>query len=122
MGVSKQKQEALALRMSHLGIYEKDLVEKYIGGRGPGGQKVQTTASTVYLKHLPTGIEVKCSIERSQHTNRYLARSILCDHIEQRLLGELSSKEQEHKKIRKQKNTRARKTKRKLQDNSVNKL
>src|SRR6185436_10588305 len=43
-----------------LGIHESDLIEKFILGSGKGGQKVNKTSSCVYLKHIPTGIEVKC--------------------------------------------------------------
>ena len=41
------------------GDLEADLVEKFVRASGPGGQKVNKTSSAVYLKHLPSGIEVK---------------------------------------------------------------
>lgn len=44
---------------------------------GPGGQHVNRTESAVRAKHLPTGIEVHISDERSQHRNRESALSIL---------------------------------------------
>jgi protein subunit release factor B len=72
----------LARRMAALGIREEDLVEKFILGSGPGGQKLNKTASCVYLKHLPTGCEVKCQATRSRALNRLRARSDLCDLIE----------------------------------------
>ncbi|MDD4183782.1 MAG: peptide chain release factor-like protein, partial [Candidatus Omnitrophica bacterium] len=59
------------------GIREEDIVEKFIRASGPGGQFVNKTSSCVYLKHIPTGIEVKCQKERSQALNRYAARKIL---------------------------------------------
>lgn len=103
--------------MERLGIREEDLLEKFILGSGPGGQKVNKTASCVYLKHLPTGIETKCSRERSRETNRYLARRELCDLLEKELFGIKTSKEKEIDKIKKQKKRKSRKTKRKLLQN-----
>src|SRR5262245_2265140 len=58
-------------------IQESDLQEKFIVGSGPGGQNLQKTASCVWLKHLPTGIEVKCQKSRSREENRRIAREIL---------------------------------------------
>ena len=83
ISVSKDKQEALRKRMENLGIFEKDIVEKFIRSSGKGGQKVNKTSTCVYLKHLPTQIEVKCQEERNQALNRFLARRILTDKIEE---------------------------------------
>lgn len=69
--------------MKQLGVREEDLIERFILGSGRGGQKLQKTSSCVYLKHIPTGIEVKCQKERSQEANRYYARMELCDRIEE---------------------------------------
>ncbi|MEM7145807.1 MAG: peptide chain release factor-like protein [Verrucomicrobiota bacterium] len=74
----------LLKRMARLRIHEPDLLERFIRGSGPGGQKINKTASCVYLKHLPTGIEIKCQQERSRDLNRQLARHLLCDEIEKR--------------------------------------
>jgi peptide chain release factor 1 len=49
-------------------------VERYAASSGPGGQHVNKTASAVRLVHVESGLEVKCSDERSQHKN--LARAI----------------------------------------------
>lgn len=54
-------------------LREADVIEKFIRSGGKGGQNVNKTSTCVYLKHLPTGIEVKCSTERSQAMNRKLA-------------------------------------------------
>ena len=117
MVVSKEKQDELAARMKRLQIQEGDLIEKFILGSGPGGQKVNKTASTVYLKHIPTGIEIKCSQDRSQDTNRFLARRALCEKLEKDRFGIKTPKEKEIEKIKKQKKRKSRKLKIKLHKN-----
>lgn len=42
-------------------------------GTGPGGQKKNKTFSSVFFKHIPTGIVTKSEDERSQHQNREIA-------------------------------------------------
>ncbi len=100
--------------MESLDIKEEDLVEKFVLGSGSGGQKVNKTSSTVYLKHLPTGEEVKCGEERSRAINRFLARRILCDVIEEKKLGKESKRQQDIEKIRRQKRRRSKKAKEKV--------
>jgi protein subunit release factor B len=114
MTVSKEKQEALASRMEKLGIREEDLVEKFILGSGSGGQKINKTSSCVYLKHLPTGIEIKCQQERSRELNRLYARRELCEKLEEKLFQEKSKRQQEIEKIRRQKRRRSRRSKEKM--------
>ena len=65
-----EAEDSLAARMRHLRIHEEDLQEDFVRGTGPGGQKINKTSSTVVLRHLPTGIEVRCQRERSQAQNR----------------------------------------------------
>jgi len=112
MSPSKHKQEALEKKMSELGISEQDLLEKFIFSSGKGGQHVNKTASCVYLKHLPTGLEVKCQKERSRALNRYLARKLLCE-LYQEHLGLPTKKSLDEEKIRKRKQDKARKQKKK---------
>ncbi len=112
--VSKDKQEALRQRMEDLGISEKDIVEKFIRSSGRGGQKVNKTSTCVYLKHLPTNIEVKCQRERSQALNRFLARRILADKIEEMIRGKESEERQRVEKIRRQKRKRSQRAKQKM--------
>lgn len=100
--------------MERLGIRESDLVEKFVRSAGHGGQNVNKTATCVYLKHLPTGIEVKVQQERSQVLNRFLARRILANRIEQMILGKQSEEEQKREKIRRQKRRRTRRAKEKM--------
>ncbi len=104
----------LEVRMLRLGIQEGDLIEKFILGSGSGGQKINKTSSCVYLKHVPTGIEVKCQRERSRSLNRLFARRELCEKLEERLFQEKSKKQQEISKIRRQKKRRSRRQKEKL--------
>lgn len=114
MPVSKEKQEALLNWMEELGLSENDLIEKFILGSGKGGQKINKTASCVYLKHIPTGIEVKCQKDRSREMNRFFARRELCEKIARKLHLEKTEKEQEIEKIRRQKKRRSRKMKQKV--------
>ena len=114
MIVKKEKSDSLKKQMEQLNIKEEDLVEKFILGSGRGGQKIQKTHSCVYLKHIPTGIEIKCQKERSRELNRYIARKELCSKIEQLLFKEKSEKQKKIYKLKKQKKRRLKKTKEKL--------
>lgn len=112
--VSKKKEGALRAKMVKLGIREGDLVEKFIRSSGKGGQKVNKASTCVYLKHIPTGIEVKCQQERSQALNRFLARRILTNKIETLILGRQSEERKRIEKIRRQKRKRSRRAKEKM--------
>ena len=112
--VSPEKQAALFNRMKHLGVREMDLEEKFIRSGGPGGQNVNKVSTCVVLRHLPSGIEVRCQRERSQALNRFLARRILLDKIEKRELGVLSAERARIAKIRRQKKRRSRRAKEKM--------
>lgn len=108
------KWEELTARMQRLHIQEGDLVEKFILGSGSGGQKINKTSSCVYLKHLPTGIELKCQKSRSRDLNRLYARRELCERLEEQILQEKSARQQEIEKIRRQKRRRSRRAKEKM--------
>jgi protein subunit release factor B len=112
--VSKTKEGALRSRLEKLGIHEKDIEEKFVRSSGKGGQNVNKVATCVYLKHRPTNIEVKCQKERTQALNRYLARRILADKVEARILGRESEEKQRIEKIRRQKRKRSKRAKEKM--------
>jgi protein subunit release factor B len=105
--VSKEKNRWLSERMALVGIREEDLVEKFVRSSGKGGQHVNKTSTCVWLKHLPTGIEVKCMAERSQSLNRFLARRELAERVEA-LSGIPTRRDLEMEKIRKRKVKRKR--------------
>lgn len=93
----------LRRRMSRLGIRAEDIEEKFVRSQGPGGQNVNKTSTCVYLKHLPTGIEVKCQQERSQAQNRACARVLLVDKIERGILASIAEERRLREKARRQK-------------------
>lgn len=112
--VSSKKQRELAERMRRLGVREQDLKETFIRASRPGGQKVNKTSSCVVLRHIPTGISVKCQRERYQTLNRFLARRRLLDKIEERQLGYITAEKQRIAKIRRQKRKRSKRAKEKM--------
>ena len=112
--IRQEKWEELRQRMARLGIQENDLIEKFILGSGRGGQNLQKTSSCVYLKHIPTGIEVKCQRERSREMNRYFARQELCEKIETQILKIKTEKIQEIEKKRRQKRKRSKRAQQKV--------
>lgn len=91
---------ALKERMERLLIREADLIEKFVHGSGPGGQKINKTASCVYLKHLPTGLEVHCQESRSRDANREIARLRMCERVEQKRKQEFLDKARQRAKQR----------------------
>jgi len=113
-GVSSDKQRDLEELMRKLGIREEDLIEKFVRSGGKGGQNVNKVSTLVYLKHVPTGIEVKCQRERQQSINRFLARRILAEKIESMILGIKSKERQRIEKIRRQKRKRSKRAKEKM--------
>lgn len=114
--VSFLKEKLIKEKMEALNIREEDIRESFVRSGGRGGQNVNKTSTCVYLKHVPTGIEVKCSKERSQALNRYHARVILTKKIEQLIKGRESEDIQRIEKIRRQKRKRSKRAKQKMLD------
>jgi len=112
--VSPLKETFLLEKMKTLNISEKDIRESFVRSQGKGGQNVNKTSTCVYLKHIPTGIEVKCQQERSQALNRYRARVILAKKIETLIKGKESEEKQRIEKIRRQKRKRSKRAKEKM--------
>lgn len=71
-------------RLAAVGASAAEVEERFVRGAGPGGQKINKSSSTVWLRHRPTGIEVRCQRERSQAVNRELAWAELCNRLEER--------------------------------------
>lgn len=112
--IGQDKKDEISQRMESLGIKEDDLIEKFILGSGSGGQKINKTSSCVYLKHIPTGLEVKCQKERSRELNRYYARKELCDQFEEKIQKIKTEKQHIIEKKRRQKRRRSRRSQEKM--------
>jgi len=112
--VSTEKEAYLLKRMQELGVREEDIEEHFVRSGGAGGQKVNKSSSCVMLFHAPTGVRVKCQIERSQALNRFLARRILLDKIEEKQKGFVATERARIEKIRRQKKRRTRRGKERM--------
>ena len=76
-------------------LLEDELEERYTKGSGPGGQNVNKMTNAVFLKHLPTGLWVKCHQQRSLEQNRRIARKLLVTKLDNFVNGEDSIENQE---------------------------
>jgi protein subunit release factor B len=108
--VSEEKNRDLQARMDAVGLREEDLEEKFIRSSGKGGQHVNKSSTCVYLRHVPTGLEVKCMSDRSQSLNRFLARRQMIEQLEA-AAGKMTKRDLEAARIRKQKARRKKKAK-----------
>jgi protein subunit release factor B len=79
-----------------------------VRGTGAGGQKINKTSSTVWLRHHPTGIEVRCQRERSQTVNRSLAWTELADKLQWRRQETVNQAQAARELVRRQKRQKSR--------------
>ncbi len=114
--VSPEKESQLAQRMAALGVREADIQESFVRSGGHGGQNVNKVATCVMLLHRPTGLQVKCQATRQQALNRFLARRLLLDKIEEKQTGFVAAQRAELEKIRRQKRRRSRRARNKMLD------
>ncbi len=91
-----------------IAIDESAIEERFIRASGPGGQKVNKTASGVQLRYPARDLVVKWTRERSQALNRFLALRELVDRLEMLDAPETSARLKAREKIRKQKDRRKR--------------
>ncbi|XP_061758609.1 mitochondrial translation release factor in rescue-like [Nerophis ophidion] len=61
---------------------ESELEEQFVRGSGPGGQATNKTSNCVVLKHIPSGLVVKCHQTRSVDINRKRAREIMQEKLD----------------------------------------
>ncbi|MFA4889472.1 MAG: peptide chain release factor-like protein [Candidatus Omnitrophota bacterium] len=95
-------------------LHKEDVIESFIKSQGPGGQNVNKTATCVHLRHLPTGIEVKCQAERTQAQNRKLAWQLLDSKVQAKNLKELAEENARLEKLRRQRRAKPRSLKLKI--------
>ncbi|HEY1764331.1 MAG TPA: peptide chain release factor-like protein [Opitutaceae bacterium] len=100
--------ESVLRRLGLLGIPLSDVEERFVRGSGPGGQKINKTSSTVWLRHRPSGIEVRCQAERSQAANRDEAWRDLCAKLEARVKAGRDAARQQAEKDRRQSRQKSR--------------
>lgn len=100
--------------MTALGVNESDIEESFVRSGGHGGQNVNKTSTCVMLLHRPTGLQVKCQETRQQGLNRYIARRVLLDKIEERKNGFVAAQRAAIEKIRRQKRKRSKRAKAKM--------
>ncbi|KAF2722102.1 hypothetical protein K431DRAFT_319937 [Polychaeton citri CBS 116435] len=94
-------------------IDENEIEESFLKGSGPGGQKINKTNSAVQIKHLPTGIVVKCQDQRSRDFNRKVAREILGEKLDEMEKGDKSRNAIKAERARSKKASASKKSKRK---------
>ena len=99
---------SLRARFVSLGVKPDDVEECFIRGAGTGGQKINKTSSTVRLRHLPTGVEVRCQQERNQSVNRLLAWTELAYKMEWRKAEAANQQQAARELVRRQKRQKSR--------------
>lgn len=101
-------------KAAELQIFPRDIVEQFVRGGGKGGQKMNKTSSTVVLRHLPTGTDVRCQKHREQSRNRMTAYQLLMLKIEDKVKGAQSDRAKKIFKLIKQKRKRSKRAQQKV--------
>ncbi|XP_029048876.1 mitochondrial translation release factor in rescue [Osmia bicornis bicornis] len=94
-------------------LEEHDLKEQFVRGSGPGGQATNKTCNAVVLKHIPTGLTVKCHETRSCSENRKIARELLLTKLDN-LINKEESLESQEQKLQKRDSLKRRQKQKKL--------
>jgi len=98
----------LRARFVSLGVRPEEVEERFVRGTGAGGQKINKTSSTVWLRHRPTGVEVRCQRERSQTVNRLLAWMELAEKLDWRRQESANQARTARELVRRQKRQKSR--------------
>ncbi|XP_050002556.1 mitochondrial translation release factor in rescue [Alexandromys fortis] len=98
-----------------LPLNESELEEQFVKGHGPGGQATNKTSNCVVLKHVPSGIVVKCHQTRSVDQNRKIARKILQEKVDIFYNGENSRVHKEKLEAERKKQARKKRAKETLE-------
>jgi protein subunit release factor B len=99
---------------AQLRVRPEDIEEQFMRGSGRGGQRRNKRSTAVHLKHIPTGLEVRCDKKREQLGNRVDAYKILILKIDAQARGKKSERARAIYKIRKQKARRTKRAKEKM--------
>ena len=118
--ITKEKWKQLHSQLALQNIKESDIQERFILGSGRGGQKQQKSHNCVQLKHVPTGITVKCHSNRLRVDNRFFARRRLLEKITSVRSESDSKLKREANRVRRQKKRRSRRSKQKILDTKKN--